>query len=202
MLALLGLKAKSRRPTDSNHCWLQSSGGCLEPRTEQDSGDSVSYLNTKNTQIIDAGQTSTFLILKIIFSKKRKGETNPPQRATDKKRRKEGRGKRKEWVKRQGRRQKSYHSPTVSALVPNVQTLKFKSAHKALHDFFKHDSPRWSVPLQLAMLQPTTNVSLFSQSICNFTLALITSWPRKVCLLFCDVLSSAPWNPLQKTAFR
>lgn len=147
--------------------------------------------------------SSTFLILKIIFSKKKRTrETNPPQRATDKKRGEKGRGKRKEGVKRQGRRQKSYHSPTVSALVSNVQTLKSKSAHKALHDFFKHASPRWSAPLQLAMLQPTTNVSLFPQSICNFTLALITSWPRKVCLLFCDVLSSAPWNPLQKTAFR
>lgn len=58
--------------------------------------------------------SSTFLILKIIFSKKRKGETNPPQRAKDKKSGEEGRGKRKEGVKRQGRRQKSYHSPTIS----------------------------------------------------------------------------------------
>lgn len=139
--------------------------------------------------------SSTFLILKIIFSKKRKGGK---QSSTESNRQREGeRGKRqKEGVKRQGRRQKSYHSPTVSALVLNVQKLKSKSAHKALHDFFKRASPRCSA-LQLAMVQPTTNVSVFPQSICNFTLALITSCPRKVCLLFCDVPSSA-----QKRAFR
>lgn len=84
--------------------------------------------------------SSTFLILKIIFSKKKKGETNPPQRATDK------RGGKREEAKERRReetgKETEIPSPTVSALVPNVQKLKSKSAHKALQDFFKHASPK------------------------------------------------------------
>lgn len=66
--------------------------------------------------------SSTFLILKIIFSKKRGNQSS-----TESNRQKEG-GKREEAKER---RRKSYHSPTVSALVPNVQKLKSKSARKA-----------------------------------------------------------------------